>query len=294
MANTKDSISSILAVQTNKNQARLTLAWSNPKFSDEPIDAARAHGSGDPVSATRRSRRTRVRRAKSQFIGEQLMSGDASTAFNRGEMSHVDPRLPLQPLPDEPLGDADSLGQGGLPSSNLNSSLNRLLSHNAETSRASRRFQELGSWRSAGSATSLALMSKKRPLTEDEKKAAALILQTIEGGTKTQDEIASEAGVSQGMIWQWMNARSPVPAKRAQKLATALGLHPSQVSVAWRSVVRDAKKLAWPFPKVDPQRWADLTPGQKIRIEGLVLGEIVDIERKRNESATPARKAQKT
>jgi transcriptional regulator with XRE-family HTH domain len=244
--------------------------------------AGPAHG---PTSWARRSHKGR------QLVGEQFMGSYASHPLDRREMARMNASSAVEPLPNKALRDTTGLRQRGLASSDADSLLDCLSLHPAETSRASRSIQEPGSWRARGGINSVAPMSKKRPLTDEEERAAAVIKQAIESGNKTQDEIAAEVGVTQGMIWQWMNAKLPVPARRAQKLAAAIGLNPVQVSVAWRNVVRDAKKLTWPFPRIDPTRWAELSPGEKIRIEGLVLGAIVDIEDEHSKGSVPRSRA---
>ncbi len=57
-------------------------------------------------------------------------------------------------------------------------------------------------------------MSKK-PLTPQEIAAAHAIREAVRLSGRSQDDIAAELGVSQGLIWQWASARVPVPANRA-------------------------------------------------------------------------------
>lgn len=39
----------------------------------------------------------------------------------------------------------------------------------------------------------------------------------------SQQEFASQLGVSQGMVWQWLNGRSRITAERAKQIEQATG-----------------------------------------------------------------------
>lgn len=58
----------------------------------------------------------------------------------------------------------------------------------------------------------------------------------------TEEFVGAEVGVSQGQVSHWTNARLPVPANRAIKLAAVLNItDPSEISVAYRDL---AEKMA--------------------------------------------------
>jgi DNA-binding transcriptional regulator YdaS (Cro superfamily) len=75
-------------------------------------------------------------------------------------------------------------------------------------------------------------MSRKT-LSPAELQAADAIAEAVRRTDRSQDEVAAEVGVSQGLIWQWANRRVPVPANRAVALAAAIGLTPRVVSPAY-------------------------------------------------------------
>lgn len=53
----------------------------------------------------------------------------------------------------------------------------------------------------------------------------------------TEEKVAIEVGVTQGQVSHWTGGRLPVPARRAAKLAQALGIHePAQISIAYREI----------------------------------------------------------
>lgn len=82
-------------------------------------------------------------------------------------------------------------------------------------------------------------MSKK-PLSPQEIAAANAIREAVRLSGRSQDDIAAELGVSQGLIWQWASARVPVPANRAVALGNALKLDPSVVSPAFAEIISTA------------------------------------------------------
>jgi len=77
-------------------------------------------------------------------------------------------------------------------------------------------------------------MGSRRELTPDERKAADRFRALLLASDKTQEQIASEIGVTQGAVWQWADGKVPISAKRAVAIAAAVGAHPSEISVAWR------------------------------------------------------------
>jgi len=82
-------------------------------------------------------------------------------------------------------------------------------------------------------------MSKKS-LSPAELEASRVIADAVRLSERSQDDIAAEIGVSQGLIWQWANGRVPVPANRAVALAKALHLSPSAVSPAYAEIINSA------------------------------------------------------
>lgn len=74
-------------------------------------------------------------------------------------------------------------------------------------------------------------------LSEQDLERARRLDLAIRQSGKTQEEIGTALGVSQGMIWQWAKGRRPVPATRAQALAAAVGIEdPALISAAYRVV----------------------------------------------------------
>lgn len=85
---------------------------------------------------------------------------------------------------------------------------------------------------------SVTSMSNKRPLTAEEKAMADRMKAIIESTPGlTQESVGASVGVSQGQVWQWLEGRLPVSAKRAPALAEALGIQdPAEISVAYREI----------------------------------------------------------
>jgi len=81
-------------------------------------------------------------------------------------------------------------------------------------------------------------MSNKRPLTAEEKAMADRMKAIFESNPSlTQEAVGVAAGVTQGTVWQWIEGRLPVSAKRAAALAQALGIEdPREISVAYRDI----------------------------------------------------------
>jgi len=53
----------------------------------------------------------------------------------------------------------------------------------------------------------------------------------------TQERVAAAVGVTQGAVWQWANARTPVAAESAIAFARELDLAPEQISLDYRRMV---------------------------------------------------------
>lgn len=81
-------------------------------------------------------------------------------------------------------------------------------------------------------------MSKKRPLTPEEKQMAAKMKAAITGNPDlTEEAVGAQMGVTQGQVSHWTNARLPVPARRALKLASILGIDdPGEISLDYRAL----------------------------------------------------------
>ncbi len=87
--------------------------------------------------------------------------------------------------------------------------------------------------------------TKKRALTPADFEASDTLKAAIADAKrnlgKTQQSIGEEVGVSQGMIWQWANRTTPVPADRARALATAVGIDdPGLISIEWRATIKES------------------------------------------------------
>lgn len=98
---------------------------------------------------------------------------------------------------------------------------------------------------------SLPSMSNKRPLTAEEKAMAARMKAIIASSREiTEESVADAVGVTQGQVSHWTGGRLPVPAKRAQALAAALGIaDPGEISLAYRDIAKTSG------PEAD---WADI------------------------------------
>src|SRR5690348_4209312 len=81
-------------------------------------------------------------------------------------------------------------------------------------------------------------MSKKRPLTTEEKAMASRMKAIFAADRdRTEENAAVSVGVTQGQISHWTSGRLPVPAKRAPALAAYLGIdNPGEISVAYREL----------------------------------------------------------
>lgn len=86
----------------------------------------------------------------------------------------------------------------------------------------------------------------KRTLTGPEKQAAARFRDAFLSSGETQESLAMSVGVSQGMIWQWLNERSPIPARRAASVAVAVGVSPETISEDYRVNVLGGNATAEP------------------------------------------------
>lgn len=87
-------------------------------------------------------------------------------------------------------------------------------------------------------ANSVTSMSNKRPLSPDEIRMAERMKSIIaKDPNLTEESVGVQMGVTQGQISHWTGGRLPVPAKRALKLATILGIDdPSEISLAYREL----------------------------------------------------------
>jgi len=80
-------------------------------------------------------------------------------------------------------------------------------------------------------------MTKKRALSPLELSAADALALALSRCGKTQEQVGSDVGVSQGMVWQWANKKLAVPARRARALARAVGVaDPADISVDYRNL----------------------------------------------------------
>lgn len=88
-------------------------------------------------------------------------------------------------------------------------------------------------------AHSLASMSNKRPLTDEELAMAATVKAAIAATPgMTEERLGELAGVSQGAVSHWTGGRLPIPAGRAGRVADALGINdPGSISIAYREIV---------------------------------------------------------
>ncbi|GAP66823.1 putative phage repressor [Mizugakiibacter sediminis] len=82
----------------------------------------------------------------------------------------------------------------------------------------------------------------KRPLTPEEKAIARRIKAAIASDPNlTEESVGAQVGVTQGQVSHWTNGRLPVPAARAIKLASVLGIDdPAEISLAYREIAAKA------------------------------------------------------
>jgi len=96
---------------------------------------------------------------------------------------------------------------------------------------------------------------------------------------RSQAEFAAEHGFTQGVVSQLFAGLRSLNAERASQFAKELGVEVQAFSPRLaREIAEQAALAEWPFERITPERFFSLTRGQRIAIEGKVLGEIVDIE----------------
>lgn len=154
----------------------------------------------------------------------------------------------MSPLPNKPLRTVKRVRQSRLPARNINSFPDRIGVHasilpqlvlvcNSRDS-GNRRRESLAS----------IVMTKKRELTEEERRMADFLKTAIKDARKTEEQVGAEINVSQGQVSHWTGKRLPVPASRAAPLARAVGIgDPAEISVAYRKIASAAGSAAdWP------------------------------------------------
>jgi hypothetical protein len=98
-------------------------------------------------------------------------------------------------------------------------------------------------------------MTTKRPLTAAERAIAKRLKSIIASNPDlTEEAVGVHVGVSQGMVSHWTGGRNPVPARRAAKLAEALGIeYPGEISLEYRQINPPRHQgVAEPQPIYDP------------------------------------------
>jgi transcriptional regulator with XRE-family HTH domain len=130
---------------------------------------------------------------------------------------------------------------------------------------------------------------KKRPgpgegIPEEVRKREGELLRALwtKHAKRSQADFAEDLGFTQGVVSQLFAGIRPLNALRASQFAKELGVEVQAFSPRLAREIAEQSALAeWPFERITPERYFSLTRGQRIAIEGRVLGEIVDIEESR-------------
>lgn len=77
---------------------------------------------------------------------------------------------------------------------------------------------------------------KRRPLSPDELAACEEFRRLLLASPKSQEQIASEIGVTQGAVWQWAEGKIPIASGRARAAAAAVDGDPRLISAAFRAL----------------------------------------------------------
>lgn len=80
-------------------------------------------------------------------------------------------------------------------------------------------------------------MSERRPLSPDEKAAAARLDLLINDSEMTNESAAATIGVTPAAVGHWRRGEIPVPLRRAARIGHMLGVDPSQICAEWESSV---------------------------------------------------------
>lgn len=98
---------------------------------------------------------------------------------------------------------------------------------------------------------------------------------------RTQEEFAEEQGFGQGNFSHYVGGRRPIPLDVGVALAKEMkcALDDFSPRLAAELAAMENQRLApWPFNNVHPDRVADLSPGKRLQLEGILLEELDRIE----------------
>lgn len=96
---------------------------------------------------------------------------------------------------------------------------------------------------------------------------------------RSQQAFAEEHNATQGYLGFFFRGDRPLTADWAEWFARELGVEVREFSPRLASeIVRQKVQQEWPFKTISRDRYYTLSDGQRIAIEGRLLGEIVDIE----------------
>lgn len=133
---------------------------------------------------------------------------------------------------------------------------------------------------------------------------AGKLKELFESNTRlSHKEFAKKQGFSgDAMVWQYLNNHRPLNVQAAARFAAGLGV---PISAFSSRLDAEARQIAaalgqtpaptvWPFPDIEPERFDDLSPNQKIEIQGLVRERIERFEdTKTPKQQTPPDKGRK-
>lgn len=112
-----------------------------------------------------------------------------------------------------------------------------------------------------------------------QREGQALHLLWKKRATRTQQSFAEEHNATQGYLGFFFRGDRPLTADWAQWFAKELGVEVREFSPRLAAeIVRQQVQQEWPFKTISRDRFYSLSEGQRIALEGQILGEIVDIE----------------
>jgi hypothetical protein len=124
-------------------------------------------------------------------------------------------------------------------------------------------------------------MAERRPLTPDERKAAAALAQAMATHGWTAEALALDLGLTPGAVGHWARGELVVPLDRVGAVAAKVGVDPATISVRWRQSVTpylNGSAIASPqsqAARLDPEKIVITTRAtNKVldrRVKGLTL-----------------------
>jgi len=101
-------------------------------------------------------------------------------------------------------------------------------------------------------------MSKTKPPaipTEQRIREGAFLRAALSKADITQEQLANNLGVSQGLIWQWLDGKTPIPSGRIPAIANIVGIRPTDL----RPELADFAASITPAPLAQGQSLSEMT-----------------------------------